>query len=231
MQNGNVIVHPREKAESFNKYFNSTFTSSSPSAALDVDSLRPPHDSISQIEITRSDIFEALCSLDPTKSLGCDNIHPQVLKHCATSLLEPIYHIFQLCLTTSTLPQEGKTHKITPLPKKGDLSCVNNYRPISLLCIISKVLESIIYKKIITFTRPTLSNTQFGFTKGKSCLAQLLTAFSTINQAVDNNKSVDVMYLDFKKAFDSWSVPHAQLLFNYGKLALLDHCGVYLEVI
>ena len=81
MQNGNVIVHPQEKAESFNKYFNSTFTSSSPSVALDIDNLQPPHDSISQIEITRSDVFEALCSLDPTKSLGCDNIHPHVLKH------------------------------------------------------------------------------------------------------------------------------------------------------
>jgi len=44
-----------------------------------------------------------------------------------------------------------RIHEITPLPKKGDLSCVNNYRPISLLCIISKILESIIYEKIISF--------------------------------------------------------------------------------
>ena len=64
----------------------------------------------------------------------------------------------------------------------------------------------------ISFIRPKLSNTQFGFTKGKSCLAQLLTIFSTINQAADSKKSVDVMYLDFKKAFDS--VPHEQLLFK-----------------
>jgi len=141
-----------------------------------------------------------LCSLDYTKSFGCDKIHPQVLKLCATSLLEPIHHIFQLCLSTSTLPREWKIHKIAPLPKKGDLSCVNNYRPISLLCIISKILESIIYKKIISFIRPKLSKTQFGFTKGKSCLSQLLTIFSTINQAADSKNSVDVMYLDFKKA-------------------------------
>ena len=127
VENGTVIVHPREKAESFNKYFNSTFTSSSPSNLLDIDNLPPPSNYISQIEVTRADIFEALCSLDYTKSFGCDKIHPQVLKVCATSLLEPIHHIFQLCLSTSTLPQEWKMHKIAPLPKKGDLSCVSNY--------------------------------------------------------------------------------------------------------
>jgi len=195
----------KKQIESFNKYFNSTFTSPSPSILLDIDNLHPPSDYISQIEVTRADIFEALCSPDYTKSFGCDNIHPQVLKLCATSLLEPIHHIFQLRLSTNTLPQEWKIHKITPLPKKGDLSCVSNYRPISLLCII---LEVIIYKKSISFIRPKLSKTQFGFTKGKSCLAQLLTIFSTINQAADSKKSVDVMYLDFKKAFDS--VPHEQ---------------------
>ena len=122
-------------------------------------------------------------------------------------------------MSTSTLPREWKIHKIAPLPKKGDLSCVNNYRPISLLCIISKILESIIYKKIISFIRPKLSKTQFGFTKGKSCLSQLLTIFSTINQAADSKNSVDVMYLDFKKAFDS--VPHEQLLFKLWQVGII----------
>ena len=136
----------KKQIESFNKYFNSTFTSPSPLNLLDIDNLRPPSNYISQIEVTRADIFEALCSLVYTKSFGCDNIHPQVLKLCATSLLEPIHHNFQLCLSTSTLPQEWKIHTITPLPKKGDLSCVSNYRPISLLCIISKILEANIYK-------------------------------------------------------------------------------------
>jgi len=219
VENGNVLAHPHEKAESFNKCFNSTFTSSSPSNLLDIDNLHPLSDYISQIEVTRADIFEALCSLDFTKSFGCDNIHPQVLKLCATSLLEPIHHIFQLCLSTSTLPREWKIHKIAPLPKTGDLSCVNNCKPISLLCIFSKILESIIYIKIISFIRPKLSKTQFGFTKGKSCLAQLPTIFSTINQAADSKKSVDVMYFDFEKAFDS--VPHEQLLFKLWQVGII----------
>ena len=60
---------------------------------------------------------------------------------------------------------------------------------ISLLCILSKVLESIIYKKI-TFIRPKLSKIQLGFTKGKSCLAQLLTTFSIIKQAADNKRQL-----------------------------------------
>ena len=214
-----MIADPQVKAESFNEYFNSTFTSSNTSALSDLDNLQPPSNFISQIEIITPDIFDALCSLDCTKSFGCDNIHPRILRFCAESLLEPINHIFQLCLSTSTLPQEWKTHKITPIPKKGDLSRIKNYRPISLLCITSKILESVIYKKIITFIQPKLSKTQFGFTKGKSCLAQLLTAFSTINQAIDNQKSADIMYLDFRKAFDS--VPHSQLLFKLWQIGIV----------
>ena len=214
-----MIVHPQEKAESFNKYFNSTFTSSNPSASLDLDNLQPPSNFISQIEITIPDIFDALCSLDCTKSFDCDNIHPRILKFCAESLLKPIHHIFQLIvyLSTSTLPREWKIHKITPIPKKGDLSCIKNYRPISLLCIISKILESVIYKRNVTFIQPKLN--QFGFTKGKSCLAQLLTVFSTINQAINNQKSADIMYLDFRKAFDS--VPHLQLLFKLWQIGII----------
>ncbi len=115
--------------------------------------------------------------------------------------------LFTLCLSSSSsIPFEWKTHKITPIPKKGDLLEIINF---SLLCILSKVLESIIYHKIIDFIRPKLSRHQFGF-----CLTQLLLAFSTINQAVDNKEQVDMVYLDFKKAFDS--VPHRDKLWRIG---------------
>ena len=74
-------------------------------------------------------------------------------------------------------------------------------KTVNTFIISYKILESVIYKKIITFIRPKLSKTQFGFTKGKSCLAQLLTAFSTISQAIDNQQSADVMYLDFRRCY------------------------------
>ncbi len=120
-----------------------------------------------------------------------------------------------------------QSHKITPIPKKGDLLEIINYRPISLLCILSKVLESIIYHKIIDFIRPKLSRHQFGFMKNKSCLTQLLLAFSTINHAVDNKEQVDMVYLDFKKAFDS--VPHSELLYKLWRLGITGNLWCWFQ--
>ena len=165
-----------------------------------------------------SDVFKALIQLDPSKAQGCDNISPYVLKYCATSLTSPITKLFTTCLTQSCLPQEWKMHKISPIPKKGDLSNVSNYRPISLLCCLSKVMESIVYEKIFPFIYPQLNKCQFGFLCNRSCLSQLLSSFSLIYNALEQEKVCDVVYLDFKKAFDS--VPHNELLFK------LWHMGI-----
>ncbi len=134
------------------------------------------------------------------------------------SLLHPVQSLFNMCLSTNSLPAEWKVHKIKPIPKKGNPLIISNYRPISLLCILSKVLESLIYHKIIDFIRPKLSELQFGFVKNKSCLTQLLTAFAIINEATDNKDQVDMVYLDFKKAFDT--VSHNELLFKLWRIGI-----------
>ena len=99
---------------------------------------------------------------------------------------------------------------ITPIPKKGSLTEIKNYRPISLLCVLSKVLERIIYNKVIEFIRPKLSELQFGFLKNRSALQQLLAAFALMHNALDNRHTMNALYLDFCKAFNT--VPHYELL-------------------
>ena len=115
---------------------------------------------LSEITVNESDVFDALIPLNPNKAQGCDNVNPHVLKYCCTFIVSPVTHLFSTCLNQSTLPQEWKVHKICPIPKKGDLSKVTNYRPISLLCCLSKVLESIIYAKMIPFVYPQLNKYQ-----------------------------------------------------------------------
>ena len=88
---------------------------------------------------------------------------------------------------------------------------VSNYRPISLLCIVSKVLEKIIYKHTINFFS---DNHQFGFIPGRSSLQQLLLFVKELIIAKENSHEVDTIYVDFKKAFDR--VPHSTLLRKYG---------------
>ena len=110
-------------------------------------------------------------------------------------------------INSGTIPSGWKTHKITPVHKSGDKTSVTNYRPISLLCIISKVLERLIYDKIIDLVASSLIRLQFGFQRGSSTLQQLLLYF---HQLITSKEEIDVIYIDFLKAFDS--MPHSKLL-------------------
>lgn len=150
-----------EKAALFNLFFNSTFTSSSNSSSLNGQSTTKS--TLSTIHISDTDVYEALLALNTTKSKGIDGISPKILSRCASALSQPIHHLFIRCLIHHSLPSEWRIHLISPIPKSGDLSSVTNYRPISLLCVISKVLERLIYDKIIDFVSTSISNNQFGF--------------------------------------------------------------------
>ena len=175
-------------------------------------------DTLSHINFNSSDTFRALTSLDTTKSMGIDKISPKVLKHCAIALHEPINQLFQLSLDKGYLPPEWKQHLIIPILKSGDRSLIVNYRPISLLPIISKLLEKLILDKITDFlSTSTINPTQFGFLKGKSTIQQMLTFTNDIMSIITSKGQVDTIYLDFRKAFDT--VPHPELLSklsNYG---------------
>jgi len=87
--------------------------------------------------------------LNPTEAMGIDGIGPKVLKSCALALYQTIHHLFALRLTL--FAKEWRLHLITLIYKSGNKSSVKNYRPISLLCVNSKILERIVYDKIISF--------------------------------------------------------------------------------
>ena len=79
------------------------------------------------------------------------SVNPRVLKFSALPLSGPICHLFQQCFVQSYLPQEWRTHCVVPIYKSGDKTLVSNYRPVSLLCSISKVLEKLFLRSLITF--------------------------------------------------------------------------------
>ena len=155
-------------------------------------------------------MFTALTSLDPSKAMGIDCVGPKILKKCALALYQAVHHLFSLSLLNHYIPEEWRVHRITPIFKSGDKSSVKNYRPISLLCTISKVLERVVYNHIIDFVTQSISPRQFGFLRKRSTLQQLLIFLNTLYNSFTDNTSTDVIYLDFKKAFDS--VAHNELL-------------------
>ena len=124
--------------------------------------------------MSESDVHKALSSLNTTKSMGIDGIGPKFLKHCA---FKPIHHLFKLSISHFYVPKDWRLHLVTPIHKSGDKSSVKNYRPISLLCTISKVLEKII---IISFVSQSISPLQFGFRPKHSTPQQLLLFVNSI---------------------------------------------------
>ena len=114
-------------------------------------------------------------SLHSRKAMGIDGIGPSVLKHSALALCGPLHHLFiMLSLSLSYIPEEWHTHLVTSILKSGDASSVTNYRPISLLCCISKVLERIVFVKTIDFITERICSAQFGLLQKHSTLHRLL---------------------------------------------------------
>ena len=210
--NSEPVTDRQQTAQLFNSYFNSVFTVSD--FILPPANQRPtPTEQLSHISIDSDDVADALQFLNTTKAPGTDDISPLILKLCSDSLLFPITHLLNTCMLSCSIPDEWKVHKIIPILKGSDTSDVQNYRPIFLLCILSKVLESIIYIKMIDFIRPFISKYQFGFLSNRSCLSQLLSSFSSyIVNSIEYKKPCDAVFLDFRKAFDT--IPHPELLFK-----------------
>ena len=204
------------KAILFNKFFYSVFsTSNSMSTVNDTNVVTSVRQHLVSISISEEDVLEALNSLDPDKSSGIDFIGPRVLNKCAYPLCGPLHHLFSTSLCKHTIPYDWRIHVITPVHKSGDKSQVNNYRPISLLSNTSKVLEQLIYNKVIHHISSFLTPQQFGFLKHRSTVQQLLVLFDVI---MNTDHQTDVIYFDFKKAFDS--VPHNELLFKLKSMGI-----------
>ena len=158
-----------------------------------LEELPVPANSLSDIGISELDVFEILSTLDASKAMGFDGIGPKVLKHCALALCKPLHHLFLLSLSQHYLPSDWRTHLIVPVFKSGDKSSVCNYRPISLLCTVSKVLEKLIYNKIIHFVSASISLSQFGFRPKHSSTQQLLIFLSFIQDSLAFNSQAYVI--------------------------------------
>ena len=153
------------------------------------------------INITVPEVYEAL---DIDKSCGINRIAPRVLYNCAGPLCEPLRHLFSMSLRHATLPSSWKLHKVISISKSGDQRSVRNYRPLSNT---SKVLETLIYSKVITHISKSITPSQFSFTCNCSTLQKMLILLDHI---VNSPSQTDVIYVDISKAFDT--VSHAILL-------------------
>ena len=121
--------------------------------------------------------------------------------------------LFKKSFAPGPIPTQWKQANVVPVHKKGNKAQVSNYRPILLLCIVSKVMERYIYNSVYNFVKPLINTQQHAFMTGKS---QLLSVYDTVGKHLDESKQTDMIFLDFSKAFDS--VNHNLLIIKLQKL-------------
>src|SRR5262249_47987507 len=131
---------------------------------------------VSHVKFKPKSIFKILRDLDASTATGPDNIPATVLINCASELCGPLARLFQLSFDRGIVHAGWKTASVTPVFKKGCRMSADNYRPISLLPIISKVMERILNSFLVSHleTNNLLSERQFGFRKGHSTIHPLL---------------------------------------------------------
>ena len=213
MYNGVTGKTLREKAEIFNSYFSSAFQKSRVNLDNgDTDSaVRFPSDSeLFEITVSAEEVISYLRNLDVNKSHGPDEIHPRLLKVCCEQIRPSLCTLFNHSINCGRVPTEWKSANITPVHKKESKELAENYRPISLLSIVSKTLERCVSNNLYHHVSGHISDEQHGFVRNRSCVTQLLSVFHTIGENLDKNIQTDILYLDFAKAFDS--VDHCTLL-------------------
>ena len=155
---------------------------------------------------------------------GSDGVSCHMLRATARAITPAITSIFNKSLEQSKLPNDWKTSNVTPILKHGDPSSVLNYRPISLLPLLSKLLERIVHNKISNFlySNKLLSNCQFGFRPRSFTQEALLSATHCWYQLLSSHRQVAAVFIDVKKAFD---LSHITISFHpLLTLVYVAHC-------
>jgi len=215
--NAGLLTGPHEVASELNLYFKSVFQK--PVLPLKAPlPLKGPFTPI--LTISRDMVYNHLSALNAATSSGPDNHHPALLKNCADTLALPLSIIYSLCVKEGTFPESWKLANVVPIHKNGPTTNASNYRPISLLSVISKIFEKILHEYLSCWlnSNSPISDSQHGFRKGKSCLTNLLTATEHWASFLEDKNACDVIYFDLAKAFDS--VPHDILLTKLSDISL-----------
>ena len=229
-ENGKTVYSKddKSKADQFQAYFGGVYTNE-PDGEMPLFDERQYVEAIDNLDITEAMILKKLKKLKVNKSPGPDQIHPRVLNEISNEICKPLQIIFQKSINTKTLPDEWKHAQVTAIFKKGNKTKAQNYRPVSLTCIVCKILESIVRDQIIDhMVRNNLfSPKQFGFISGRSTTLQLLHVLNIWTEILDQGGELDVVYCDFMKAFDK--VPHRRLIYKIEKYGIKGNILGWIE--
>jgi hypothetical protein len=223
--NNSKITDPINIANSFNKYF----ASIGPNLSEIIPNVNCSiHDYLGEQQIqsvfliptTPDEIEREIDGLNASKATGQFSIPIRLLKILKLLLSKPLSHLFNISFSSGLVPDKLKIAKVIPVYKKGSRLEMSNYRPISLLSIFNKILENLMYSRLMNFIKKhnILFENQFGFHSNHSTTQAILQITDKIQESTENKLYSCGIFLDLSKAFDTVN--------HYILLQKLDHYGI-----
>lgn len=231
---GHVTRTPAESAQLLQHHYEGIFSApstekviKSPQTFFTSDSHRAQ--SLEDVVFSPNTIKEVITHITSNAASGPDDFPAILLKNCAEELSMPLYTLYHTSLDSGIIPSQLKLARVTPIYKGGSRAEPNNYRPIALTSHIIKVFERILVNWMTSYLEDNkkLSDNQYGFRSGRSCLAQLLAHHEKILTSLEHDTNVDVIYLDFAKAYDK--VDHGILLHKVREIGITGKVGQWLH--
>ena len=209
---GHLLESDAEAADELNRYFSSVFTIENMENFPEVTQEFDGENELRSANFTTSEVQKKVDSLDANKTSGPDDISVRVLKEIVPTVICHLTRLFNRMVGEACVPQNWKEANVTPIHKKGPKCQPCNYRPVSLTSQLCKLVESLLRDRIVAHLddHELIRSSQHGFRKKRSCVSNLLAFLDEATACVDKGSAADVIYLDYRKAFDK--VPHQRLL-------------------
>ena len=201
--NSESINCPKQMADILSNQYASVWTIPSINKP-DITNANTSNPSLSDIEFTPHDLEKAIDELSNNSSPGPDKFPALLLKRCKESLSYPLFLIWRESLDTSEINSKQKSAHVIPIHKGGSKAPPKNYRPIALTSHLINIFEKVVRNALVSYIEKhdLFNATQHGFRFGRSCLSQLLDHYDKITKLMEEGHDVDVVYVDFAKAFD-----------------------------
>ena len=225
----NIISSDEGMADLLNEYFASVYTEEDLQNMPAISTFYQGNEPLQKINLTLERVQEKIKKLNANKSPGPDEFYPREIKEIENELAPHFYDVYRASLDEKKAVLDWKLQNVAPLFKKGSKDKPENHRPVSLTSVPGKILESIIAEDIMEHLESNnlISNSQHGFRRGRSCLTNLLEFFHDMFSMYDKSRAIDILYLDFQKAFDK--VPHKRLMAKVRSHGIIGEVADWIE--
>ncbi|KAJ8704619.1 hypothetical protein PYW07_011807 [Mythimna separata] len=209
-----VLNTPKSSLNHVNNFFANVGSSlaskfKSPSIRSKSTAASESSGSMALLEVTENDVDSIIIGLRANCAVGLDSIPSKLIKATRSVLVPIITHVCNLCISAGVFPTAFKKALVHPIHKSGRRDDVNNYRPISILTAMSKILERILNKSLTSFlgANNILADNQYGFRNAVSTEDAVMDLSGHVARMLDDKRKCLGIFLDLSKAFDTVSAP------------------------